>query len=64
MIIGVSGKISSGKDETARIIQYLSYLDKIGNKELSYKDFLKVKPGSYTGVSQSRSRSTFKLMIL
>lgn len=43
MIIGISGKIGSGKDTVAKIIQYLFYLDSDINvvNKVSYETFIK-----------------------
>lgn len=45
-LIGISGKIGSGKDTVGKIIQYLSYLN---HSELSWEEYLNTKPGGYTG---------------
>ena len=54
-LIGISGKIGSGKDTVGEIIQYLSWQKALNNdvgNSTSYEEYWKQKPGGYTGVWQ------------
>lgn len=53
MIIGISGRMGSGKDTIGQIIQYLSWQRALDNSigyETSFDEYLENKPGGYTGV--------------
>lgn len=52
MIISISGKINSGKDTVATIIQYLVWKDRIERKEITsihntFEDFLNINSIGY-----------------
>jgi hypothetical protein len=54
-LIGISGKIGSGKDTVGSILQYLSWQkalnNSVGNSTV-YEEYCKLRPGGYTGVWQ------------
>lgn len=49
-LIGISGKMGSGKDTLGSIIQYLTWQKEIDNSITTYDQYLIGKPGGYSGV--------------
>ena len=65
MIIGISGKMQSGKNTVASIIQYLIYKDKVKNGSLSLDAFLNNTfiGDSYSGFIQKSFAAKLKQIV-